>query len=200
VSLMLRAAALAATLFGLGAGSSHAALIADCGLNPNACIIDSGPAGSASGPFVFDWTFQLSNAASLAVAITQSAESGQAVRYITDWTLAIYAAPPPGPGGGLAGGPIAATTFIGLPPLNFAQLLDLSATLSAGFYFLEYTGIGGSAASFNGQFSTSSTTGGQGVPGPMAGAGIPGLILMFGGAAAWWRLRQRLGIDLVTAS
>ena len=34
-----------------------------------------------------------------------------------------------------------------------------------------------------------------GVPGPLAGAGIPGLVFAFGGMMAWWRRRRPMSLD-----
>ena len=65
------------------------------------------------------------------------------------------------------------------------QILAGSAILNPGNYYLNITGIGGGTAGYGGNLTTFA------VPGPMVGAGIPGLIVMCAGLVALARRRRQ---------
>src|SRR5262245_39217316 len=69
-----------------------------------------------------------------------------------------------------------------LPPERALAGLSLPG-VSYGFYVLTLDGFNG-----RGEISVSSVS----VPGPIVGAGLPGLILASGGLLGWWRRRRKI--------
>jgi hypothetical protein len=94
----------------------------------------------------------------------------------------------------------------GIPPLFVPTVLSFTPTAGSGYSFFSTTVIasgldtfelliqgnsGGSVAdtvAFD-NLSVSQVT--AGVPGPLAGAGLPGLMLAGGGLLGWWRRRKQ---------
>jgi hypothetical protein len=70
------------------------------------------------------------------------------------------------------------------------QVLSGSAILAAGSYYLDIAGIGGGTSGYGGDLTVRTVA----VPGPVVGAGIPGLIALLGGIFGFRRKRkQQLG-------
>jgi hypothetical protein len=83
-----------------------------------------------------------------------------------------------------------------VPPPPGSQFVSAAGTLANGGYYFDVQGIGSTNTSFDGSVDTTAAA----VPGPIAGAGLPGLILAGGGLFGWWRRRKKQGVARLAAA
>jgi len=179
--LLLAAAALLAL-----SASGNAAIITNLGVNPTSSQGDfsNSPGG---GVFSDQYTFQLIGGPQFFTVASVTNVFPNPSDFIANFNVSLFQDfGGPGPGGGdiLVVGPVAAQPCLIIPNCQFAAG---SGILAPGNYFLQLAGIGGGTSGYGGNLSTTA------VPGPLVGAGIPGLLAAFGllGLNRWRRRREQ---------
>src|SRR5678809_354991 len=122
------------------------------------------------GSFTDFITFQPVGAPQFFTFASATNDFGQTSDFITNFNAQLYQqVGAPGGGDDI---PFSSVVF-GVPcptePTG-CQILAGSATLNAGNYYLQIAGIGGGTSGYGGDITT------RAIPGPLAGAGIPGVI------------------------
>lgn len=175
----------AAALLALSA-SGNAAIIANLGVNPTSSQGDFSNSPGA-GAFSDQYTFQLVGGPQFFTIASVTNVFPNPSDFIAGFNASIFQDfGGIGPGGGdiLVVGPAFASPCGIIPNCQFAAG---SGTLSPGNYFLQLAGVGGGTSGYGGNLSTVA------VPGPIVGAGIPGLLAAFGlfGLNRWRRRREQ---------
>jgi len=178
----MRKLLLAATALLALTTASTAAIIPDFGLNPTS----AGGAfqhslGTLSGAFDDQYTFTLNQAMTLTIASVTNVFA-QPSDFITGFTGSVIAGTPALPGVTVIG-PVGATPCLIVPN---CQGFAGSAFLNAGNYFLDISGTANGTSGYGGNLATFA------VPGPVVGAGIPGVVAACFGLYGLHRRRRAL--------
>jgi hypothetical protein len=175
--LLVSAAVLALTT------ASNAAIITDFGFDPTSGSGSFSRNLTGVAGFNDDYTFTLTQDATLTIASAINNFANANTDFITGFTGSVFAGTPAAPGG-LVLGP--ASAQLGCLGTLQCQFLSGQAFLDAGSYFLEISGTGGGTSGYGGTLSTVA------VPGPIVGAGLPGILALLGFGGWTYKRRKQL--------
>jgi hypothetical protein len=174
---------------------ARADTVTSLGINPTSgagafANTNPGTGLGGSGNFADIYTFELAGGPQFLTIASVTNTFASASQFIASFTGAVVNDGPNGvPGGGddfAVIGPVAATQCLLVPD---CQGFAGSAILPAGNYYLLLLGNAGVDSGYGGNLSVAA------VPGPLAGAGIPGLLLAIGGLWGLGIRRQRRRLD-----
>ena len=131
-------------------------------------------------------TFQLIGGPLFVTFASATNDYAQSTDFITNFTGQLFEVV--GGIGPIGGADLAVNPLVTAVPCQQnptgCQILAGTALLDPGFYYLQIGGTGGTTAGYGGNLTTFA------VPGPAAGAGIPGILAACAGFWAWRRRRQ----------